>query len=153
MKETLRRTEGWLELGCGDEAFEELESLPDSLHTTREVLKLKCRALRVSGHWAELKVMAATAVMYFPSEPAFSEEWAWAEHQLGRTVKAYSILNQPHLRYRSTWRTAYYLACFSYQMNRAGEATAWLGRALLAHPSPSEIALEALHESAFQAAA
>ena len=91
---TLRRTHGWLELGCPAEAIEELEQLPDTLHSTREVLKLKCDILSISNNWNELRVLSATSAMYFPQEPAFAEAWAWSEHKQGNTADAYSILVQ-----------------------------------------------------------
>jgi tetratricopeptide (TPR) repeat protein len=151
IREILRRTDGWLELGCPKEALVQLDELPDSLHATREVLKLKCRAFHMAEDWTELKVLAATCVMNFQMEPAFKEEWAWAEHKLGNTREAYSILSQSFERFQWTWRTAYYLACFSYCLKRVGEATEWLGRALLIHPKPAELKRVAINELAFQA--
>jgi hypothetical protein len=151
VREVLRRTDGWLELGCHREALEQLEELPDAMHATREVLKLKCRALHLAAERTELKVLAATCVMHFGVEPAFKEEWAWAEYKLGNTRDAYSILSQEFSRFQWTWRTAYYLACFSYSLKRTGEATEWLGRALMIHPKPSELRREAVNELAFQA--
>src|SRR5688500_17298199 len=110
----LRRSHGWLELGCPTEAYEELERLPDSLHTTREVLKLKCNILSTARNWRELRVLSSTSAMYFPQEPAFAEDWAWSEHKQGNTKEAYSILVHAADKYDRTWRTAYFLACFSY---------------------------------------
>ena len=151
VREILRRTDGWLELGCPMEALEQLEELPDMLHATREVLKLKCRALHQAENWEELKVLAATCVMNFRAEPCFKEEWAWAEYKIGNAKEAYSILAQEFSRFQWTWRTAYYLACFSYSLRRVGEATEWLGRALMIHPKPSDQRQEAVNELAFQA--
>src|SRR4051812_22191245 len=102
----LRQTHGWLELGCPDEAFEELDGLPDTLHSTREVLKLKCNILSTAEKWTDLRLLSATSAMYFPLEPVFAENWAWAEHKEGRTLDAYSILLQAAERYQKTWRTA-----------------------------------------------
>jgi hypothetical protein len=146
----LRQTYGWLELGCPNEAFEELESLPDSLHSTREVLKLKCDILSVGHNWAELRVLSATSAMYYPLEPAFAETWAWAEHKQGHTADAYVILSQAAERFQKTWRTAYFLACFSYALRRVKEATEWLGLAFLLHSSPAQLRLRALREEDFR---
>ena len=147
---TLHQTHGWLELGCPKEAFDELENLPDSLHTSREVLKLKCDILNTAQDWPELKVMSATSAMYFPQEPAFAEGWAWAEHKEGRTADAYSILVQASARYQKTWRTAYFLACFAYALNRVREATEWLSLAFLLHTTPSQLKTRALTEHDFR---
>lgn len=151
VREILRRTDGWLELGCAREALLQLEELPDAMHATREVLKLRCRALHMAEDWTELKVLAATCVMHFAMEPVFKEEWAWAEYKLGNTKDAYSILSEEFSRFQWTWRTAFYLACFSYALRRVGEATEWLGRALMIHPKPAELKREAVTELAFQA--
>jgi hypothetical protein len=143
----LRRSHGWLELGCPAEAYEELDRLPDSLHTTREVLKLKCNILSSASNWRELQVLSSTAAMYFPREAAFAEDWAWAEHRQGDTARAYSILIHAAEKYEKTWRTAYYLACFCYSLKRTREATEWLGLALLLHGSPSQLKQRALREA------
>src|SRR5687768_15970826 len=145
----LRRSHGWLELGCPTEAYDELERLPDSLHTTREVLKLKCNILATARNWRELRVLSSTSAMYFPNEPAFAEDWAWAEHKEGKTKEAYSILVHAAEKYEKTWRTAYFLACFSYAIKRVREATEWLSLALLLHGSPAQLRLRALREEDF----
>jgi hypothetical protein len=145
----LRRSHGWLELGCPVEAYEELEKLPDSLHTTREVLKLKCNILSAARNWRELRVLSSTSAMYFPQEAAFAEDWAWSEHKTGQTKQAYSILVHAAERYEKTWRTAYFLACFSYALKQSREATEWLGLALLLHSSPSQLKQRALREEDF----
>ena len=146
----LRQTHGWLELGCPEEASRELEGLPDSLHSTREVLKLKCTILAASEQWEQLRELASTCAEYFPVEPAFGEEQAWAEHKLGRSADAYATLIQRSKGCPAVWRTAYYLACFSYQLNRVREATEWLGLALLLHHAPAQLKTTALRESALQ---
>jgi hypothetical protein len=145
----LRQTHGWLELGCPEEAFRELETLPDSLHTTREVLKLKCGILAASEKWDELATLSATCADYFPTEPAFGEEQAWAEHKLGRSDAAHGLLIMRSKGCQASWRTAYYLACFSYKTNRVREATEWLGLALLLHSAPAQLKTQALREEAF----
>ena len=145
----LRRSHGWLELGCPGEAYEELEKLPDSLHTTREVLKLKCNILSAARNWRELRVLSSTSAMYFPQESAFAEDWAWSEHKEGQTKQAYSILVHAAERYEKTWRTAYFLACFTYALKQSREATEWLGLALLLHSSPNQLKLRALREEDF----
>ena len=147
---TLRQTYGWLELGCPNEAAEELEHLPDTLHSTREVLKLKCTILSSASDWKELRVLGATSAMYFPQEPAFAEDWAWAEHKQGRTTEAYSILTHASEKYQKTWRTAYFMACFAYALKRVREATEWLGLALLLHSSPAQLKQRALREDDFR---
>jgi hypothetical protein len=146
----LRRTYGWLELGCPNEASEELEQLPDTLHSTREVLKLKCTILCSAHNWNDLRVLSATSAMYFPQEAAFAEDWAWAEHKQGRTADAYSILVQAAEKYQKTWRTAYFLACFAYALKRVREATEWLGLAFLLHNSPAQLKHRALREDDFR---
>ena len=145
----LRRSHGWLELGCPVEAYEELDKLPDSLHTTREVLKLKCNILSAARNWRELRVLSSTSAMYFPQEAAFAEDWAWSEHKEGQTKQAYSILVHAAERYEKTWRTAYFLACFTYALKQSREATEWLGLALLLHSSPNQLKLRALREEDF----
>ncbi len=146
----LRRTYGWLELGCPNEASEELEQLPDTLHSTREVLKLKCNILASAHKWSDLRVLSSTSAMYFPQEAAFAEDWAWAEHKQGRTADAYSILVQAAEKYQKTWRTAYFLACFAYALKRVREATEWLGLAFLLHSSPAQLKARALREDDFR---
>ena len=146
----LRRTYGWLELGCPNEASEELEQLPDTLHSTREVLKLKCNILSTARNWTDLRVLSSTSAMYFPHEPAFAEDWAWAEHKQGRTADAYSILKHAAKKYQKTWRTAYFLACFAYALKKVREATEWLTLALLLHSSPAQLKCRALREDDFR---
>lgn len=147
---TLQRVHGWLELGCPEEAYEELEQLPDSLHSTREVLKLKCTILAHAHNWPQLGVLSATASLYFPQELAFAEDWAWAEHKQGRTNMAYSILIQAAGQNEKTWRTAYFLACFSYALKQVREATEWLGMAFLLHTAPAQLKLRAMREEDFR---
>ena len=147
---TLRQTYGWLELGCPAEAYEELEGLPDSLHSTREVLKLKCDILNAANQWSELRVLSATSALYFPLEPAFAENWAWSEHKQGRTADAYSILMEAAVKFQKTWRTAYFLACFAYALKKVREATEWLDLAFLLHSAPAQLRLRALREEDFR---
>lgn len=145
----LRRSHGWLELGCPTEAYDELDRLPDTLHTTREVLKLKCNILFTARNWRELRMLSSTSAMYFPLEPSFAEDWAWAEHKEGNTARAYSILIHAAEKYEKTWRTAYNLACFTYTLKRVRESTEWLGLALLLHNSPAQLRHRALREEDF----
>ena len=146
----LRRTYGWLELGCPNEASEELEQLPDTLHSTREVLKLKCSILSIARNWAELSMLSSTSSLYFPKEASFTEDWAWAEHKQGRTAEAYAILVEAGRKNQKTWRTAYFLACFAYALKRVREATEWLGLAFLLHSSPAQLKARALREDDFR---
>jgi hypothetical protein len=148
ISKTLRRVHGWLELGCPAEAFEELETLPDSLHSSREVLKLKCTILAAFEDWNDLRDLSSTCADYFPKEPSFGEDQAWAEHKLGRTAEAYSLLIQRSKGCPASWRTAYYLSCFAYQINRVREATEWLGLALLLHHAPAQLKTQTLREEA-----
>lgn len=145
----LRQAHGWLELGCTEEALSELELLPDGLHATREVLKLKCSILAAGQHWEMLRALAATCAEYFPTESAFGEDEAWAEHKLGRTGEAYATLIKRSKGCQAAWRTAYYLACFCYKLNRVREATEWLGLALLLHRTPAQLKVRTLREEAF----
>lgn len=146
----LRQAHGWLELGCTDEALSELDQLPDGLHATREVLKLKCAILSTGEQWEELRTLSATCADYFPVESAFGEDQAWAEHKLGRTAEAYAILIKRSKGCQAAWRTAYYLSCFCYKMNRVREATEWLGLALLLHRTPAQLKTRTLREESFQ---
>jgi hypothetical protein len=146
----LRQVHGWLELGCPEEAAHELESLPDSLHSTREVLKLKCAILASAQEWEQLRELAATCAEYFPVEPSFGEDESWALHQLGRTGEAYTTLIKRSKGCPAVWRTAFFLACFSYRLNRVREATEWLGLAFLLHHAPAQLRTTALRESSLQ---
>jgi hypothetical protein len=147
---TLRRAHGWLELGCPREAFDQLDELPDSLHSAREVLKLKCKILSASRKWVELSGLSETAYRYYPSEPTFAEDWAWAEHKQGRTDEAYNILLQASRNYQTTWRTAYFLACFSHVLKQRDDAAQWLGHAFLLHSAPAQLKEQALREEQFR---
>lgn len=143
---TLRRTYGWLELGCPKEALSELEELPDVLHASRDVLKLKCKILAVAGEWQKLRDVSSTSAKYFPNEAAFAENWAWAEHKTGRSQEAYGILLDASEKFERTWRTNYFLACFAHSMKRADEAAEWLGHAFLLHSAPAQLKELALEE-------
>jgi hypothetical protein len=145
----LRQAHGWLELGCTEEALQELELLPDSLHATREVLKLKCSILSAGQQWELLRSLAATCADYFPAESAFGEDQAWAEHMLGRSADAYATLIKRSKGCQASWRTAYFLSCFCYKIDRVREATEWLGLALLLHRTPAHLKTRVLREEAF----
>lgn len=138
----LRATEGWLELGCHRQADSELEQLPPALQSTREVLKLRCRIAAAAEQWNELVLLGASYAMQYPKEPAFAEFWAWGEYKMGKVANAYSILTMAAERFEKTWRTCYYLACFSYALKRTLEATQWLTRAVKAHPNPMDLHYE-----------
>jgi thioredoxin-like negative regulator of GroEL len=135
----LRRTHGWLELGCPDEAAAELDGLPDILHCSREVLRLKCEILNAAAKWTELADLSSTAARYFPAEPAFAEQWAWAVHKQGRSSAAYALLVEASEKFEKTWRTNYFLACFAHALERMEEAAQWLGHAFLLHSAPSHL--------------
>lgn len=147
---TLRRAHGWLELGMPTEAFTQLDELPDVLHSAREVLKLKCKILFASGKWAELGGLAETSLRYYIAEPAFAEDWAWAEHKQGRTDEAYTILLQASKNFEVTWRTAYFLACFAHILKHSDDAAQWLGHAFLLHSAPAQLKEQALREEQFR---
>lgn len=139
VREILRRADGWLDLGCPEEALKELEALPDCLHATREVLKVKCRVLYVAENWGELLNLSAMCAQHFPQDACFHEDWAWAQHKLGNTEQAYQELSHRSAKFPETWRTAYYLACFAYLLKQVESATVWLARALFSHPRPSQL--------------
>ena len=143
---TLRRTYGWLELGCAKEALNELEELPDVLHSSRDVLKLKCKILATEGNWEQLRDLSSTSSKYYPAEPTFAEHWAWAEHKTGRSEQAYSLLLEASEKFERTWRTNYFLACFAHSIKRADEAAEWLGHAFLLHSAPAQLKELALEE-------
>ena len=143
---TLRRTYGWVELGCPKEALSELEGLPDVLHASRDVLKLKCKILATDGNWAQLRELSSTSAKYYPTEPTFAENWAWAEHKTGRSEQAYSLLLEASEKFERTWRTNYFLACFAHSIKRADEAAEWLGHAFLLHSAPAQLKELALEE-------
>ncbi len=147
---TLRRTHGWLELGCTNEAMQELDELPDVLHCAQEVLKLKCEVLSAAGRWMDLSDLSSTSAKYYPTEPAFAESWAWAEHKQGRTAAAYKQLLSASSRFEKTWRTNYFLACFAFTLQQAQEAAEWLGHAFLLHSAPSALKERALREEQFR---
>ena len=142
----LRRTYGWLELGCPDEALKQLDELPDVLHSSRDVLKLKCKILAVAESWNDLKSVSAASAKYYPTEPTFHEHWAWAEHKTGRSEQAYSLLLDASEKFERTWRTNYFLACFAHSIKRADEAAEWLGHAFLLHSAPAQLKELALEE-------
>jgi predicted Zn-dependent protease len=147
---TIRRAHGWLELGCPNEAIEQLSELPDVLHCSKEVLRLKCKILSGAKKWAEVSEMSQSAARYYPSDPTFVEDWAWAEHKQGRTLEAYSILLEASKNLNPTWRTAYYLACFAHALKQVQEAAQWLGHAFLLHSSPADLKEQALQEEQFR---
>jgi hypothetical protein len=142
----LRRTYGWLELGCPDEALKQLDELPDVLHSSRDVLKLKCKILAVAESWNDLKSVSAASAKYYPNEAAFAELWAWAEHKGGRSAEAYTLLLDASQKFEKTWRTNYFLACFAHSTQRSQEAAEWLGHAFLLHSAPGQLKEMALEE-------
>jgi hypothetical protein len=80
----------------------------------------------------------------------FAEDWAWAEYKQGHALEAYSILLEYSKNVNTTWRSAYFLACFSHSLRQAQEAAQWLGHAFLLHSSPAQLKEQALREEQFR---
>jgi Flp pilus assembly protein TadD len=85
---TLRAASGWLDLGLADEALLELQSLPTSEQTSRQVLEIKVHAQMECRAWNAASETARLLCAKEPLNAEFFLRAAFCLHETGDTLAA-----------------------------------------------------------------
>lgn len=125
----LKAAQGWVELGDGQAASDELENITPPLRGHPDVLKIRFD-VAMMGKDFELAVVAADAVVEFrPDEPEGWLHRSCALHEMGCTAEALEKLQPAAEKFPDNWLVQYNLACYACQLGKLEEARAFLARA------------------------
>jgi tetratricopeptide (TPR) repeat protein len=126
----LSAAEGWIELGCPDDAAAELKQIPSSQALHPDVLRVRYQLQAAVKDW---RLAIDTAQLLCERTPGRSFGWvqlAYALHELKRTREAYDVLLPTVKRFPKEYLIRYNLACYSCQLDRLPEARTWLREAI-----------------------
>lgn len=125
----VRAAQGWLELGCADEAAKELAHVSRTLAEHPEVLELGWHIHSKLGQWQECVAVAERLSRSCPELPSGWVHLSFALHELKRTEEARDNLLRIQPLFSEDPLICYNLACYECQMGRLGMAREWLDRA------------------------
>jgi len=126
----LLAAEGWLGLGCWEEARAEWDKLRPVSRAHSDALRVRCEIHGAAKEWELCFRAAATLV---DREPEAAVGWiqrSYALHELQRTPEAYRLLLEAVERFPKCHTVAYNLACYTCQLGMRDEAWRWFSKAL-----------------------
>jgi hypothetical protein len=134
---TLRATEGWLELGDGEEAIRELGRVSRRGRWCREVLQLRWRILGWTGKWEACLALAREWTRRHPED---AQGWiALAEtlYQLKQVRKAYRVASAKAAEFPESSALLYDAGCYACLVAKFEEAEWFFQLAAMMSGAPS----------------
>jgi hypothetical protein len=126
----LEAAEGWLMLGCANEAAKELDAVSTHHLNRPEVLCLRWAISFYGRRWEDARSIAK---VWCWTTPESLEAWialANATRESEGLLPAKQILLDVTKRFPLDWVVPYNLACYSSQLGEIAEAVLWLNKAL-----------------------
>ena len=142
MYHRLRASQGFLELGDPDSAWEELELIPAEDRAHPIVLRMRAYIYRDKGKWMEMAEIARHLTQIETQEPEHWTNRAWAERRHVGLETAEETLLLARELFPKEPLVHYNLACYAAQLGRIDDAKALLATALTLDPVFKEMALE-----------
>jgi Flp pilus assembly protein TadD len=123
---------GWLELGLPGEATAELDQLPEGLQAHPDVLEVRWAIVAAQQHWDAALQVASELVRTAPGRPTgwLHRAYALRRAAAGGLKQAWTALLPAADRFPKEALIPYNLSCYACQMQRLGDARAWLRRAI-----------------------
>jgi|SRR5581483_2504796 tetratricopeptide (TPR) repeat protein len=125
----VRAAQGWLDLGCPEEAMQELSKVAAELQDHPDVLEVKWGIHAANKDWPACVDTATVLVKSAPRRPTGWIHRSYALHELKRTREAAELLTQAVSSFPNHWLIRYNLACYAAQLDRPEEAWDWLQNA------------------------
>ncbi len=122
---------GWLELGNGGEAVEELEKITPELQAHPDVLQVSYEIQARAKKWDLAAKTARTLADLKPGEPQCWIALAYATRRelAGGILSAKQILEKAHQTFPQEAIIVYNLACYECQLGQLPQAREWLHKA------------------------
>ena len=123
---TLLAAQGYFELGMLEDAKAELDSLPDSMQGTSDVLQMRLFGYIRVRRWEEALAVSRTLCRMLPKETIGYIHAAFCLHEMRRTAEAKSLLlaGPSALLNEATYH--YNLGCYDAVLGNIEEAQAHL---------------------------
>jgi len=137
----LAKTEGYIDLGMLDEAWKQLDSLPDELRDLPEAIEMRITILLDQKDTEDALRLCLDLCRKYPDNHAGFIQGAFCLHHMGLTEQAQQHLQSgpPSLRREPTY--FYNLCCYNLSLGKKDSAMAWLNRAFEMSPGFVEEAL------------
>jgi hypothetical protein len=118
---------GWLELGCPDEAQQELESMARENRTHPDSLEMLWLIQAEQQHWLGALATATQLVQIAPDRPAGWLHRAYAMRRVpeGGLQQAWDLLLPAADKFPKESVIPYNLACYACQLGRLEESRKW----------------------------
>ncbi len=130
LKQVLTAVEGYCELGMLQAAWEEIETLPESIRITPVVLKAKTLVLLREEAWNQALDVSRELIERYPESSSGYIHAAYCLHEIGETEKAMEILENgpPSLQEEPVYY--YNLSCYQARLGAIKDARKALMRSL-----------------------
>src|SRR5690242_10136409 len=129
-KRHLDAAQGWLGLGCQQEANDELEMISPQLRAHPDVLRVRYEVYAAAGKWEHATEVANGLTMLVPEHAFGVVHLAYALHALKRTKEAWDVLLPVVDKFPNEYLLRYNLACYAAQLGDLSASRAWLEKAI-----------------------
>jgi hypothetical protein len=128
----IQAAEGWLMLGCPEDALAELREVPTPYCDTPGALDLTWQALAARKQWDDAYAIGLRLVTDFPAEVTSWIHRAYAARRRtgGGLLEAFDLLAPAAEKFSEEPLIPYNLACYLAQLGRDEEAWTWFRTAL-----------------------
>ena len=122
---------GWMGLGNGAEALEELKKISNTLQNHPAVLQVRYEIHAREKNWDVAVATAQNMTELYPAEPQhwISLAYATRRQTTGGIPQAKQILEIAHATFPQETIIAYNLACYESQLGQLPQAREWLDKA------------------------
>lgn len=129
-KHRLECARGYLQLGMGEDALEELGPVQEGPEAETEVLVLQMLACRVAGRWPEMQQAARALMRRAPQEPEFWVLLADATRHAESVRNGLNILEIAEELFPLNSHLLFQLGCYHCQLGEVSEARQYLEKAV-----------------------
>ena len=126
----LAAAEGWLGLGCAEEAAAEWEPIRPEFHQHAQVMEVRWQILAKLKRWESAVETARQMMVHLPKNPFGAVHLAYSLHELKQTQAAWEALLPAAAKCPKHFLIAYNLACYACQLAFMPEALDWLAKAM-----------------------
>ena len=126
----LSATEGWLGLGCPEEARVECAQIRPAFQSHPKVLRARCEIHSAAKEWELCCRLARELIERQPRHVSGWIKRSYSLHEMKRTQEAYHLLLEAVPRFPRCSTIPYNLACYSSQLGDQSAALRWLAQAL-----------------------
>ena len=141
----LLAAQGWLDLGDGQSANDELDNITPTFRAHPDVLETRWEIYAADCNWIACVDIGKALTQLAPQRAVAWIHHAFALHEMKRTLEAFDVLSPVARRFPSEPTIPYNLACYTCQLGRRAEAEGWLTKAF-ALGNAKEIKLQAMDD-------